>query len=189
MKTAFSIWEDRIAPVFDTAAHLVVAEVKVGQFSKEERVLIPTDDRGRQAARLAELGVTTLVCGAVARDLQDFLVARGIRLLPFVAGDLRTVMDAWREGRLNSAAFTVVDNAQNLSASQGAGIQSAQTVAATGAQALISGHCGPKAFRVLGAAGIAVHTSDAATVKEALEQFRAGKLQALRDADVDGHWA
>ena len=84
---------------------------------------------------------------------------------------------------------TVVDNTQNLTASQGAGIQSAQTVAETGAQALISGHCGPKAYRVLTAAGIAVYTSNAATVAEALALFQAGKLQQLTDADVEGHWA
>jgi len=88
-----------------------------------------------------------------------------------------------------AASLTVVDNTQNLNATQGAGIQSAQTVAATGATALVSGHCGPKAFRVLAAAGIAVFTSDAATVKEALDLFQAGKLQRLQGADVEGHWA
>ena len=86
-------------------------------------------------------------------------------------------------------AFTVIDNAQNLQAAQGAGIQSAQNVAASGAQALVSGHCGPKAFRVLSAAGIKAYTSSAATVKDALAQFRAGELVELKSADVEGHWA
>jgi predicted Fe-Mo cluster-binding NifX family protein len=89
----------------------------------------------------------------------------------------------------DTAGFTVVDNAQNLNASQGAGIQSAQTVAGTGATALVSGHCGPKAFRVLAAAGIAVYMSDAATVSAALALFRESKLKALSGADVEGHWA
>ncbi len=47
--------------------------------------------------------------------------------------------------------FTVIDNQQNLNAAQGAGIQSAETVARLGAESLVTGHCGPKAFRVLGA--------------------------------------
>ncbi len=85
--------------------------------------------------------------------------------------------------------FTVVVNLQNLNAAQGAGIQSAQTVAASGAQVLVTGHCGPKAFRVLKAAGIDVYTSDAPTVAAALTLYREGKLKKSLDADVEGHWA
>ncbi len=89
-----------------------------------------------------------------------------------------------------TASFEVIDNAQNLNAAQGAGIQSAQNVAATGAQALVSGHCGPKAFRVLAAAGIKVYyASDAPTVAAALELYREGKLKESVAADVEGHWA
>ena len=55
---------------------------------------------------------------------------------------------------LDSETFEVVDNRQNLNAAQGAGIQSAETVARLGVNILVTGHCGPKAFRVLRAAGI-----------------------------------
>lgn len=80
------------------------------------------------------------------------------------------------------------DNAQNLNAAQGAGIQAAQNAAALGAEAVISGHCGPKAFRVLRAAGLRVYTTQAATVKEAVDLFAEGKLAEATDADVEGHW-
>ena len=46
-----------------------------------------------------------------------------------------------------------IDNQQNIQAAQGAGIQSAQNIIATGAQCVISGQCGPKALRVLESAG------------------------------------
>ena len=86
-------------------------------------------------------------------------------------------------------SFTIIDNQQNLNAAQGAGIQSAQTVAANGAQALVTGHCGPKAFRVLSSAGIKVYTTDALTIAAALELYQAGKLTENAGADVEGHWA
>lgn len=89
---------------------------------------------------------------------------------------------------LDSESFEVIDNQQNLNAAQGAGIQSAETVARAGAKALVSGHCGPNAFRVLVAAGIKIYNSDATTVAEALEQFRSGKLKEAGNADVEGHW-
>jgi predicted Fe-Mo cluster-binding NifX family protein len=89
---------------------------------------------------------------------------------------------------LGSGAFEVVDNQQNLNAAQGAGIQSAETVARHGARALVTGHCGPKAFRVLQAAGIKVYSTDAPTVAAALELYRSGKLMEAKAADMDGHW-
>jgi predicted Fe-Mo cluster-binding NifX family protein len=89
---------------------------------------------------------------------------------------------------LDAGAFTLADNQQNLNAAQGAGIQSAQNIARLGVSALVSGHCGPKAFRVLQAAGIKIYNSSAATVKEALDLFRAGKLHEASSADVEGHW-
>jgi predicted Fe-Mo cluster-binding NifX family protein len=89
---------------------------------------------------------------------------------------------------LDSGTFEVIDNQKNLNAAQGAGIQSAETVARLGAKALVTGHCGPKAFRVLLAAGIKIFNTDAPTVADALEQYRAGKLIEAKAADVEGHW-
>jgi predicted Fe-Mo cluster-binding NifX family protein len=89
---------------------------------------------------------------------------------------------------LEAGTFEVVDNDQNLNASQGAGIQSAQNIARLGAKALVTGHCGPKAFRVLQAAGIKIYNTSAATVAEAIDQYRTGKLTEAAAADVEGHW-
>ncbi len=89
---------------------------------------------------------------------------------------------------LEAGTFETVDNRQNLNAAQGAGIQSAETVARLGAKALVTGHCGPNAFRVLTAAGIKVFTAETATVAEALKKYRAGELVEAGSADVEGHW-
>ncbi|HOU51339.1 MAG: NifB/NifX family molybdenum-iron cluster-binding protein [Smithella sp.] len=89
---------------------------------------------------------------------------------------------------LEAKTFEVIDNAQNLNAAQGAGIQSAQNIARQGAKALVTGHCGPKAFRVLKSAGIRIYNTSAVTVREALELYLAGKLDESKSADVEGHW-
>lgn len=85
-------------------------------------------------------------------------------------------------------SFVMVDNTQNLKAAQGAGIQSAMNAVRAGADAVISGHCGPKAFRVLKEAGLKIYTSDAASVADALARFRAGELVETTSPDVEGHW-
>ena len=88
-----------------------------------------------------------------------------------------------------SGQYESIDNTQSMNASQGAGIQAAETVARLGSRCVVTGHCGPKAFRVLSAAGIKIFTTDAATVAEALDKFRSGHLVESRNADVEGHWA
>lgn len=90
---------------------------------------------------------------------------------------------------LERETFELVDNRRNLDAVQGAGILSAETVARQGVNSVVTGHCGPKAFRVLSAAGVRIFTSDARTVAEALERFRLGQLAESRAADVEGHWS
>lgn len=82
-----------------------------------------------------------------------------------------------------------IDNSQNLNAMQGAGIQAAQNVSKLGAQFLITGNCGPKAFSTLEAAGIKVITGAQGKVSEVLEKFKAGGFTEAKDANVEGHWS
>ena len=86
-------------------------------------------------------------------------------------------------------ASTAHDNAQNLNAAQGAGIQAGETVARLGAQAVVTGNVGPKAFRVLKAAGIKVYLAGEGTVSDAVRRFMAGELKEADAANVEGHWA
>jgi predicted Fe-Mo cluster-binding NifX family protein len=81
------------------------------------------------------------------------------------------------------------DNAQNLNAAQGAGIQAAETVARLGAAAVITGNVGPKAFRALQAAGIRIYLSKEGAVADAIRAFQAGELTEVSAANVEGHWA
>ena len=90
---------------------------------------------------------------------------------------------------LDTETFEVMDNQQGVNAAQGAGIQSAEAIARSGVKAVVTGHCGPKAFHVLSAAGIKIYQSDAETVAAALEQYRKGSLPEAGGADVSGHWA
>ena len=89
---------------------------------------------------------------------------------------------------LDGETFEVVDNQKNVNASHGAGIQSGETISRLGVEAIVTGHCGPNAFRVLSAAGIEIYTTNAQTVAEALAQYRDGKLNVANAANVGGHW-
>lgn len=81
-----------------------------------------------------------------------------------------------------SDAADAVDNTTNMNALQGAGIAAAETVSDHGAQAVITGHLGPKAFAALQAAQIPGYSGSGMTVREAVAAFAAGTLHELTEA-------
>lgn len=83
--------------------------------------------------------------------------------------------------------FEVVDNKQNLQAASGAGVQAAQLVADHNAEAVLTGNCGPKAFRTLKAAGIEVFVGIDGTVEEAIAIYKSKELTAADNANVEAH--
>ncbi len=87
-----------------------------------------------------------------------------------------------------TGAWQAVENTPNLQAVQGAGIQSSETLVREGVSAVLAPHCGPKAFRVLQAAGVTVYLGASGTAEDALAAYHAGTLQPAASADVAGHW-
>ncbi|MCW4035485.1 MAG: NifB/NifX family molybdenum-iron cluster-binding protein [Candidatus Bathyarchaeota archaeon] len=83
--------------------------------------------------------------------------------------------------------YNVVTN-DSTSAAHGAGIQAAQTVVNLGVEVVITGNVGPNAFNVLNATGIKVVTGASGTIKEAVNQYNNGELQAVSNPTVGGHF-
>jgi predicted Fe-Mo cluster-binding NifX family protein len=88
----------------------------------------------------------------------------------------------------DSMAFEAIDNGENVRALKGAGIQAATVISDKGAHVLLTGYCGPNAFKTLAAAGIKVVNDVSGTAKQAIETFKAGKLVYSEGANADGHW-
>ncbi|MDY0088275.1 MAG: NifB/NifX family molybdenum-iron cluster-binding protein [Coriobacteriia bacterium] len=80
----------------------------------------------------------------------------------------------------------VVDNAANRNALQGAGIGAAETVASRGAEAVLTGHLGPKAYQALQAASLKGYAAAGMTVHEAVEAFMNEALAVLDEGEAHG---
>lgn len=96
-----------------------------------------------------------------------------------------TTLDAEVDPRFRKAAYILIvdtanfsvealDNSQN-NALKGKGIKTAAMVNDTGAAILLTGFCGPNAFKTLKASGIKVATVSG-TVREAVNKFNEGAL-------------
>jgi len=110
------------------------------------------------------------------RDLSSQVDPRFARAAYFLIVDTETM------------EIQVVDNSQTMGLSHGAGPQAVQQIADYKPKALLTGNCGPNAFRTLQAAGIEVVINATGTVKEAVERYKAGEFQSSSTPNVPGHW-
>ena len=80
-------------------------------------------------------------------------------------------------------------NQQNLQASQGAGIQAAQTVIDAEVDVLLASNVGPKAMAALNVNGIHVFGTEAGTsLEQAVSSYKSGSLKQMQESNVKGHW-
>lgn len=110
-----------------------------------------------------------------------------------------TTLDAQVDPRFGRAAyilvvdsedgsFTALDNQENVNAFKGAGIQAAGLISRNGAEVLLTGYCGPNAFKTLKAAGVKVVNDVQGTAAEAVNAFREGSYTYAEDPNTEGHW-
>ncbi len=84
--------------------------------------------------------------------------------------------------------YEVLDNAENVNAFKGAGIQAAAMISDKKADVLLTGYCGPNAFKTLDAAKIKVAGDVKGTVREAVDAFINGKVTMVSEPNAQGYW-
>ena len=112
-KAAFATWNDRIAPVFDVARSVRIVEIKDGRIIGQTQADVAGEMPNQRASCVAALKVRTLVCGAISRPLQAVIRAYGIEVIPFVAGNLQEVIQAWLGGKLDGSAEYIMPGCRN----------------------------------------------------------------------------
>ncbi|MDY0109840.1 MAG: NifB/NifX family molybdenum-iron cluster-binding protein [Candidatus Krumholzibacteria bacterium] len=107
MKAAFAYWQQRIAPVFDTARQIRLVDTAGGRITGHSELTLTGDLPVQKVLKLVELGVGDLICGAISRPMHELIEAYGIKVFPFVAGELGEVVQAWLDGSLQRDAFAM----------------------------------------------------------------------------------
>lgn len=107
-------------------------------------------------------------------------------------------LDSQVDPRFGRAQYLLIVNTEtldveavrnpNVAAGGGAGVQAAQAVVSKGAEAVLTGNCGPNAFRTLEAAGVKVYAGVTGTVRAAVEALSQGQFGPLAGPSVPGHF-
>ena len=105
MTIAIPISQERISPLLDAAARLLLVTCQRGkEVARKEVVLSPLSPE-ELALGVAELRVDVLLCAALSQGLQRELERRGVRIQPHLCGDTEAVLQAFCCDRLNRPEF------------------------------------------------------------------------------------
>ena len=85
---------------------------------------------------------------------------------------------------VDSLNFEVIEN-QNANGTGGVGIQTGRLMAEKGIECILTGNIGPNASQTLQAAGIPFCLGATGTIREAVEQYKQGKLSPSSGPNVD----
>jgi predicted Fe-Mo cluster-binding NifX family protein len=102
---AIPVLQERISPVLDTAARLLLITRRRGkEVARREFVLgpLPLEDLARS---VAELRVDVLLCAALSESLLRALERRGVRVKPHLCGEVESVLRAFDCGQLRRDEF------------------------------------------------------------------------------------
>lgn len=99
MILAITIWGNRVSPVFDASQTLLIAEIEDENFVNRTIEFLPTLHVDRLQRILSHYKVEFLVCGAICRTKQEQLEALGVGVVPFLAGEVDTILDHCTRGK------------------------------------------------------------------------------------------
>jgi predicted Fe-Mo cluster-binding NifX family protein len=105
MKVAIPIRNGRISPVFDVATRLVVVEFTGSEPVERSEFSIVESGAEARASLLQELGITTLICGAISNSAARIVARCGVKLVPWVVGEIDDVLEAFSTDSLDTDGF------------------------------------------------------------------------------------
>lgn len=106
-KVAIPIWENRVSPVLDTAACLLVVRLN-GQTEQGRDTYSLTGSHVFQRVQyISGMQVNTMLCGALSRPLHMLLIKSGIKVYPWLTGDVAEILEAYKQGKLEFEKYSL----------------------------------------------------------------------------------
>lgn len=95
MKVAVTVWENRISPVFDSAHHIVVADIEDRQVTEKRYENFNPAMLSHFVDELMLQKVETFICGAISEVPAQMIETSGIELIPFISGNVNDVLESF----------------------------------------------------------------------------------------------
>jgi len=121
MKLAMPVWNNCVSTVLDFSDCLLVVDFESGTINGRSMTDFAGNMIMEKVARLRELDIQVLLCGAVSRPLERMIMASGIEIIPFLRGRVDDVLNAYFSGRLLEPGFMLPGCRQGSGLGRGMG--------------------------------------------------------------------
>ena len=92
---AMTVWGNRVSPVFDCSATLLIAETR-GSHIVHRRFEPFNPVMEKQTADIfSRFQVDVLICGAITDGQSESLIKLGVQLIPFISGDAVEILESF----------------------------------------------------------------------------------------------
>ena len=105
MRIAVPIWEDKVSPVLDTAAKLLILETLDQKKISRSEAFLNEPEILKRCFRIQKLDIDVLICGAISRPFSERLAAAGINIIPGISGAVEEIVAAYFCGMLNQSKY------------------------------------------------------------------------------------
>lgn len=105
MKLAISIWNGFVSNVFDFADQLLIVDIEDLREVGRSDVHLGQQAIQQRTNQLTKLNVEVLICGGISQTLASMLMASNIEVLPFIAGPVDEVLNAYLSNKLAEPQF------------------------------------------------------------------------------------
>ena len=95
LKTAITVWGNRISPVFDAAGTLLVVEIENHQIKKKQYLSFDPETPSDLTHVLKKMDVDVLVCGAISTKPANLIIGNDIKLISFVTGNVQQLLETF----------------------------------------------------------------------------------------------
>lgn len=95
MKVAFTAWEDRVSPVFDSARKLLIADIENEQIVGKQYEPFNPQPVSRLGDMLKALEIEVLICGAISQTPSIIIEASGVKLISFIGGKIDDILESF----------------------------------------------------------------------------------------------
>ncbi len=106
MKVAVTVWQERIAPLFDAAGRLALYRIEAGSATAVPvgEIALAGLAPAVRISRMMAAGVDVLVCGAISRPLERLVRSVGIHVISEATGPVADVLRALARDEWPAAA-------------------------------------------------------------------------------------
>ncbi len=99
---AVPVFQNRVSPLLDVSSRYAIFETVDGHIKQKMDISLNTECETRRVEKLKEIGVDTIICGAVSGCVAHIINEKGMRLLPMIYGPVEEIIEHYPTDTLSS---------------------------------------------------------------------------------------